>query len=70
MCCMRFTIAAASRTEVERHLQTAQPLGHVRQINSLLALLAVMDGQRVAQVALVFRVHEQPITTWLHVLCC
>ena len=70
MCSIRFTISAASRKEVERHLQTAQHLGHVRQIKYLLAILAVMDGQSVAQVALVLRVHEQTITTWLHVFCC
>ena len=70
MCSVRFTISASSRKEVERHLQTAQHLGHVRQVKYLLAILAVMDGQSVAQVALVLRVHEKTITTWLHVFCC
>jgi hypothetical protein len=53
MCCMRFTISASYRKEVERHLRTAQRLGHVRQVKYLLAILAVVDGQSFAQVALV-----------------
>jgi hypothetical protein len=50
---MRFTISASYRKEVERHLRTAQRLGHVRQVKYLLAILAVVDGQSFAQVALV-----------------
>ena len=53
MCCMRFTLSASYRKDVERHLKTAQRLGHVRQVTYLLALLAVVDGQSFAQVALV-----------------
>ena len=37
MCCMRFPISASYRKEVERHLKTAQPLGHVRQVKYRLA---------------------------------
>jgi transposase len=70
MCSVRFTMSASSRKEVERHLQTAQHLGHVRQVKYLLAILAIMDGQSFAQVALVLRVHEKTITTWIHVFCC
>ena len=58
MCCFRFTISASYRKEVERHLQTAQHLGHVRQTKYFLAILAVIDGQNIAQGALVLRVHE------------
>ena len=45
MCCMRFTISASYRKEVEHLLKTAQRLGHLRQVKYLLAILAVMDGQ-------------------------
>ena len=70
MCYGRFTISASYRKEVERHVQTAQHLGHVRQGNSLLALLAVREGQRLAQVALILRGHEKTVVTWGHVFCC
>ena len=70
MCYMRFTISASYRKEVERHLQTAQRLGHVRQVKYLLALLAVVDGQSFAQVAVVLHVHEKTIATWVHLFCC
>ena len=70
MCCIRFTISASYRKEVERHLKTAQHLGHLRQVKYLLAILAVMDGQSCAQVALVLRVHEKTVATWVGVFCC
>lgn len=70
MCSVHFTISAPYRKEGERHLQAAQHLGHVRQVKYLLALLAVRDGQSVAQVALVLRVHEKTIATWVQVFCC
>jgi transposase len=70
MCCIRFTISASYRKEVERHVKTAQRLGHLRQVKYLLAILAVVDGQSLAQVALVLRVHEKTIATWVHVFCC
>ena len=69
MCCFRFTISASYRKEVERHLQTAQHLGHVRQTKYFLAILAVIDGQNIAQGALVLRVHEKTVMTWLRVCC-
>jgi transposase len=70
MCCMRFTISASYRKEVERHLKTAQRLGHVRQVKYLLAILAVVDGQSFAQVALVLQVHEKTVATWVRIFCC
>jgi transposase len=70
MCSVRFTISATYRKEVERHLPTAQSLGPLRQVKYLLALLAVLDGQSFAQVALILRVHEKTIATWVHVFCC
>jgi transposase len=70
MCCFRFTISASYRQEVERHLQTAQHLGHLRQAKYFLAILALIDGQSVAQVALVLRVHEKTVMTWLREFCC
>ncbi len=70
MCCFHFTISACYRKEVEHHLQTAQHMGHLRQVKYLLAILAVMDGQSFAQVALVLRVHEKTVATWVRMFCC
>ena len=70
MCCVRFTISVSYRKVVESHLKTAQHLGRLRQVKHLLAILAVLDGQSVAQVALVLRVHEKTVATWLQAFCC
>src|SRR6516225_2248461 len=70
MCCLRFTISASYRKEVERHLKTAQRLGHVHQVKYLLALLAVVENQSFAQVALVLHVHEKTVATWVHLFWC
>jgi transposase len=70
MCDFRFTISAASRNEVECHLQTAQHLGHLRRAKYCLAILAISDGQSFAQVALVLRVHEKTVATWMREFCC
>jgi transposase len=70
MCHVRFTISASSRKEVERHLKTAQHLGHLRQVKYLLAILAVMEDQSFAQIALVLRVHEKTVATWVRLFCC
>ena len=70
MCCFRCTISAVSRKEVARHLRPAQHLGHVRQTKYCLAILAVIDGQSVAQAAVVLRVHEKTVMTWLREFCC
>ena len=70
MCCVRFTISAPYRKEVEAHLKTAQHLGNLRRVKYLLAILAVVDGQSFAQVALVLRVHEKTVATWFSMFCC
>jgi transposase len=70
MCSVRFTMSVFYRKEVERHLKSAQHLGHVRQVKYLLAILAVTDGQSFAQVALILRVHEKTVATWVQVFCC
>jgi transposase len=70
MCCMRFTMSPSHRKEVKRQLKTAQQLGSLRQVKYLLAILAVIDGQSVAQIALILRVHAKPVTTWVRVCCC
>jgi transposase len=70
MCCIRFTISAAYRKDVECHLKTAQHLGRLRQVKYFLAILAVLDGQSFAQVALILRVHEKTVATWFHKFCC
>jgi transposase len=70
MCSVRFTISTHYRKEMERQLKTAQQLGHLRQVKYLLAILAVIDGERFAQVALVLRVHEKTVAVWVCVFCC
>jgi transposase len=70
MCCLRFTISASYRKEVECLLKTAQRLGHVRQVKYLLAILAVVEGQSFAQVAVVLHVHEKTVATWVRLFCC
>ena len=64
MCCFRFTMSASYRKAVECRMKTAQRLGQLRQVKYCLAILAVVDGQSIAQVALVLRVHEKTVTTW------
>jgi transposase len=63
-------MSCSYRKEVERHLKTAQRLGHLRQVKYLLAILAVVDGQSCAQVALILRVHEKTVATWFQAFCC
>src|SRR5262245_47086104 len=70
MCSVRFTFTAYSRSAVERHLKTAQRLGHLRQVKYLLPLLAVGNGQSFAEVALVLRVPEKTVAAWVHRFCC
>jgi transposase len=70
MCSVRFTLSSHYRKAVERQLKTAQQLGHLRQVKFLLAILAVMDGQSFAEVALVLRVHEKTVAAWVRVFGC
>ena len=70
MCGVRFTISVSYRKVVESHLKPAQHLGRLRQVKHLLAILAVLDGQSFAQVALVLRVHEKTVATWFQAFCC
>jgi transposase len=70
MCCLRFTMSSSNRKAVEHRLKTAQHLGHLRQVKYFLAILAVMDGQRFAQVALILRVHEKTVAAWVCAFCC
>jgi transposase len=70
MCSVRFTLTTRSRNAVERWLKTAQRLGHLRQVKYLLAILAVGDGQSCAEVALILRVHEKTVGTWIREFCC
>jgi hypothetical protein len=53
MCSVRFTISTQYRKDVERQLKTARQLGRLRRVHYLLAILAVMDGQSFAEVAVV-----------------
>ena len=51
-------------------MKTAQRRGQLRQVKYCLAILAVVEGQSVAQVALVLRVHEKTVATWIREFCC
>jgi len=70
MCCVRFTMSPSDRKEVECQLKTAQRAGHLRQVKYLLAIRAVLDDQSFAQVAVILRVHEKTVATWVGVFCC
>jgi transposase len=70
MCCMRFAMSPSYRKAVEHQLKTAQHLGHLRQVKYFLAILAVMDGQSCAHVAVVLRVHEKTVAAWVCAFCC
>jgi transposase len=63
-------MSACHRKAVERPLKTAQPLGNLRQVKYLLAILAVLDGQSFAQVAWIVRVHEKTVAAWGRIFCC
>ena len=51
-------------------MKTAQRLGQLRHVQDCLAMLAVVDGQSVAQVALIVRVPEKTVATWIRAWCC
>jgi transposase len=70
MCCIRFTMSPSYRKEMDRQLKTAQQLGNLRHVKYLLAILAVVDGQSLAQTALILRVHEKTVAAWVRVFCC
>ena len=67
---MRVTISASYRKDMERHVKTAQHRCQGRQVKYLLAILTVMVGQSFAQVAVVLRVHEKTVATWVRMFCC
>ncbi len=70
MCSVRFPSSTPYRQDVERQLKTARPWGRLRQAHYLLAILAVMDGQSFAEVAVVLRVHEKTVAAWVRMFCC
>jgi len=70
MCSGRFTLSMQYREDVERQVKTVRQLGRWRQVQYLLSILAVMDGQSFAEVAVVVRVHEKTVDTWVRVFCC
>ena len=40
------------------------------QVKYLLAILAVVEGQSFAQVAVVLHIHEKTVATWVRLFCC
>jgi transposase len=70
MCSVQFTRTTHSRKAVERRLKTAQQQGHFRQVTYLLALLAVGEGRSFGEVAMVWRVPEKTVATWVHRFGC
>jgi phosphate/sulfate permease len=69
MCCMRLTLSPSYRQAVAHQLQTAQPLGHLRQVTYVLALLAVLAGPRWAHGAWVLRVPAKTVAAWGGACC-
>ena len=69
-CSVRLSISTHDRQEGEHQLKTARRLGQWRQVQYWLAILAVMDGQSFAEVAVVWRIHEQTVAAWVPVFCC
>jgi transposase len=63
-------MSSSARKAGAHQLKTAQHLGHLRQGKYLLTILAVMDGQSCAQVAVVLRVQEKTVITWVGVFWC
>ena len=45
-------------------------IGNLRQVKYRLAILAVIDGHSLAQIALVLRVHEKTVAAWVNAFCC
>jgi hypothetical protein len=70
MCCVRFPMSPSYRKAVEHQRKTVQHLGNLRQVTYGLAILAIMDGQSCAQVAVVLRVHEKTVVAWVCAFCC
>jgi len=70
MCSGRVTSSTHDRQDVDHQLNTARRLGQWRQVQYGLAILAVMDGQSVAEVAWVLPVHAQTGAAWGRVFCC
>jgi len=70
MCSVRFTLSPQYRKDVERQLKTARQWGRWLPIQYLLSILAVMDGQSFAAVAVAFRVHEKTVAAWVRMCCC
>ena len=66
---IRSPISTHDRKELQRRLKTAQQRGNLRQVKYLLAILAVMDGQNFAEVALAARVHEKTVAAWVSLFC-
>jgi transposase len=70
MCSVRFSLRPYTRKAVERQLKTVQQQGHLRQVQYFLAILAVVDGQSFAEVAVILRVHEKTVAAWVRGFCC
>jgi transposase len=70
LCSVRFSRRPYTRKAVERQLKTVPQQGHVRQVKYCLAILAVVDGQSCAAVAVIRRVHEKTVAAWGRGFCC
>jgi hypothetical protein len=65
MCAFRFTIPKSYRQELERQLKNAQRLGTLRRVKYLLAILAVMHGQQIEDVALTLQLCPKTVSEWV-----
>jgi transposase len=69
MCSVRLPLTPHSRRAVECRLKKAQQQGHLRQVKYLLAVLAVGEGQRFTEGAVILRVHERTVAAWVGGFC-
>jgi transposase len=70
MCAFRFTIPKSYRQELERQLKNAQRLGQLRRVKYLLAILAVMHGQQIEDVALTLQLCPKTVSEWVRLFVC
>jgi transposase len=69
MGCVRLTMAASYRKAVAHHLQTAQHRGHLRQVTSLLAILAGHGWAELRAGRVGLARACETVATWVGVFC-
>jgi transposase len=65
MCAFRVTLSRRRRQDLEHQLHTAQQLGQLRDVQCLLAILALTAGQSCDDVALTLRITPKTVHQWV-----